>query len=409
MLDCGNMYSDLMNGENQEITDSDQNSAMMASNTFDRLLREIQSSNLNFQLQVSPFSAQISLKKSLVRERDGTYRHPVLPSISSPCKRQSELDYRKELDKLRHDYEEVNNDCALKTEELVDSKKVISTLEAKLAKAEAEVVKIFEERKSEDDIFKKQIKVLQKEIDDQKKEEKCLTKTIKEKDREAVKIQNKCDNLEANVKRLKSDVTVLRNEKKKLDKEKLRKSKVVASKAQMKSITPPSTVTALPALLPVHNNFLNNNDGPIEVCDDIIPVATASQSASAGLSCQSPVDSSSVTTPPQTPCTPPRHATPWLIRTPPDIPISNATLDLQEKGAAIASSDSTITVQEKLKEVIERGQKLDFASVVSLIKNHPWEESKEMVDKDDEYYHDDFENDYDGYASEEIDMKLEEI
>ena len=211
------------------------------------------------------------------------------------------------------------------------------------------------------------------------------------------------------MKRLKSDLTVLRNEKKKLDKEKLRKSKVVASKAQMKNITPPSTVTALPALLPVHNNFLNNNDGPIEVCDDIIPVATASQSASAGLSCQSPVDSSSVTTPPQTPCTPPRHATPWLIRTPPDIPISNATLDLQEKGAAIASSDSTITVQEKLKEVIERGQKLDFASVVSLIKNHPWEESKEMVDKDDEYYHDDFENDYDGYASEEIDMKPEEI
>ena len=92
------------------------------------------------------------------------------------------------------------------------------------------------------------------------------------------------------------------------------------------------------------------------------------------------------------------------------IPISNDTLDLQEKGAAIASSDSTITVQEKLKEVIERGQKLDFASVVSLIKNHPWEESKEIVDNDDEYYHDDFENDYNyGYASEEIDMKLEEI
>ena len=56
--------------------------------------------------------------------------------------------------------------------------------------------------------------MLQREIDDHKKEEKCLTKTIKEKDREAVKIKNKCDNLEANVKRLKSDVTVLRNENK---------------------------------------------------------------------------------------------------------------------------------------------------------------------------------------------------
>ena len=271
------MYSDLMNGGKLEITDSDQNSTMMASNTFDRLLREIQSSNLNFQLQVSPLSAQISVKKSLVRDRDGTYHHPVLPSISSPCKRQCEVACRKELDKLRHDFAEVNNDCAIKTEELVASKKTISTLEAKLTKAEAEVVKIFEEKKSEADILKKQVKVLQKEIDDLKKEEKCLTKTIKEKDREAVKIQNKCDNIEANVKRLKSNATVLRNESKKLEKERLRKSKVIPSKSQMKSITPSSTVTALPSLPPIQKNFLNNNHGPIEVCDDITPVATASQ------------------------------------------------------------------------------------------------------------------------------------
>ena len=41
---------------------------MMASIAFDNILKEIQTSNLNFQLQVSPFSAQISLKKSLVKD-----------------------------------------------------------------------------------------------------------------------------------------------------------------------------------------------------------------------------------------------------------------------------------------------------------------------------------------------------
>ena len=65
-------------------------------------------------------------------------------------------------------------------------------------------------------------------------------------------------------------------------------------------------------------------------------------------------------------------------------------------------SESKMTVQDKLKEAIECGIKLDFESVVSLIQNHPWEESKEMLENDDEYYYGDFENDYQGYSTEEI-------
>ena len=88
---------------------------------------------------MSPFSAQISLKKSLVREKNGTYRSPVAPSTSSSCRSQSESACQKELDKLHHDFAEVVDDCALKAEELVDSKKTVVTLEARLANAEAEV------------------------------------------------------------------------------------------------------------------------------------------------------------------------------------------------------------------------------------------------------------------------------
>ena len=61
-----------------QIPDSDdKNSAMHASNVFHEILDQIQSSNLNFQLQVSPFSAQISLKKSLVRNKTGNMLPPV--------------------------------------------------------------------------------------------------------------------------------------------------------------------------------------------------------------------------------------------------------------------------------------------------------------------------------------------
>ena len=163
------------------MTDSDKNFTTMASNTFDRLLRDIQSSNLNFHLQVSPFSAQISIKKSLVRERDETFRLPVLP--------QCDFAGGKEFDKLCHDCAQAINECANKDEELAASKSTISILAAKLAKAEAEAMKIFNERKFKADILKKQIKVLQSE------------------------------NLEDNVKRLKNEVMFLRNKKKNLEEE----------------------------------------------------------------------------------------------------------------------------------------------------------------------------------------------
>ena len=78
---------------------------MHASNTFDRLLQEIRSSNLNFQLQESPFSAQISIKKSLVKEKNGSFRHP--PVISCKDAKIKALETRanyleKELESILH-------------------------------------------------------------------------------------------------------------------------------------------------------------------------------------------------------------------------------------------------------------------------------------------------------------------
>ena len=60
----------------EDYISSDQHPTMLASNMFYRILNQIQSSNLNFQLQLSPFSAQISLKKSLVKDKSGTVLLP---------------------------------------------------------------------------------------------------------------------------------------------------------------------------------------------------------------------------------------------------------------------------------------------------------------------------------------------
>ena len=44
-----------------------------------------------------------------------------------------------------------------------------------------------------------------------------------------------------------------------------------------------------------------------------------------------------------------------------------------------------VTVQAKLKEVRDGGTKLDFESLVALLKNHPWENSQEQLVNDYEY------------------------
>ena len=56
---------------------------MVASRTFSSILQQIQSSNLNYQLQISPFSATISLKKTPIKDKYGA---PLLPPPQCPPK-----------------------------------------------------------------------------------------------------------------------------------------------------------------------------------------------------------------------------------------------------------------------------------------------------------------------------------
>jgi hypothetical protein len=49
---------------------------MEAPAVFDNILQQIQTSNWNFKLELSPFSANISIKKSFIRNKAGTVLHP---------------------------------------------------------------------------------------------------------------------------------------------------------------------------------------------------------------------------------------------------------------------------------------------------------------------------------------------
>ena len=71
------------NRKMDEFPDSDSNMAMLASNAFENIIDQIRTSNLNFHLQMSPFSASISLKRSLIKEQSGAFRLPPTPRAPS--------------------------------------------------------------------------------------------------------------------------------------------------------------------------------------------------------------------------------------------------------------------------------------------------------------------------------------
>ena len=72
------MCTEFSNERKIKSADSDVTTAMMASMKFNRILQEVQASHLNFQFQLSPFSAVISIKKSFVKEKDGSIHLPSL-------------------------------------------------------------------------------------------------------------------------------------------------------------------------------------------------------------------------------------------------------------------------------------------------------------------------------------------
>ena len=79
---------------------------------FNEILNQIQHSGLNFQLQLSPFGAVISLKKSLVKDKKGDFIIPssyIISGNPNNIKDLSALEYKilmleSKLQKLQNDY-----------------------------------------------------------------------------------------------------------------------------------------------------------------------------------------------------------------------------------------------------------------------------------------------------------------
>ena len=223
---------------------------MVAKRSFDSILEQVQASNLNFQLQVSPFSATISLKKTLIRDKFGNLLLPPSPILPN----HEVFEHQNNLLEL----ESENVSLKKEMQELQISKKssqeTIQILEQKIAKVEASALKLFEERNTEVAVLKKSLKSMNIEIENSKKDSLAKNKFIKEREKEVYKFQQKCQNLEDSLKKSKTDNSSLKSENSKLT-----KRKIVKVKASQNVSTNTSPVKELITLPPSTDHFSNTS------------------------------------------------------------------------------------------------------------------------------------------------------
>ena len=121
----------------EKITNSDYiHPRMLAAQAFDEILDGIQKSNLNYQMQISPFSAFISLKKSLTKDENGSLiLPPVQPAIGADVvKLVTRIhDLESNLAVQKSNYDEVVNELEIAREKVrgleLTKNKVATSLE----------------------------------------------------------------------------------------------------------------------------------------------------------------------------------------------------------------------------------------------------------------------------------------
>ena len=242
---------------------------MSINNTFGSILNEIQLSNLNFSLQVTPFTAYITLKKSVQKDVNGVPATPSPPLLYLLQQAQQViLQLQDENSKLKTSVaalEEKTKSAINEKDVLVDTVKEVNeeaaglaainnNLRDKINEAEKESSKI----KSEKIVLESKIKEARKkydvELNDLQNQVKNLTKTIKTKEKELLHLDKILENTRSTLKNVKSENSQLKTIKSKLEteKRKLENQKVKRDKGKMK-------------LMKSENNDENANEKVVEM------------------------------------------------------------------------------------------------------------------------------------------------
>ena len=226
---------------------------MAINTTFDSILQEIQYSNLNFSIQVTPFAAYITLKKSVQKNLNGDVASPSLPiHVLLRRAHQEILQLQNENNQLKtnaailekkcettelenanlvHKHEEMNKNVEALTamKNILHDK--INVTERENAKKQTELSRLESKTKELKKKHGEELKTLKYQIRDLENENKRKVKEIHDLGRNLENTRSTVKTLKLEKSQLKTCKTKLENEIKKLKKvQKIENEEVLCSK-----------------------------------------------------------------------------------------------------------------------------------------------------------------------------------
>ena len=179
---------------------------MSGNKNFRELVEKLYESDLHFHMSETPFSAQILIRKKLLKNS----KNSASTTASTVATSTSEM-----IDSLKNQIMQLEKN-------IEESSEVNNMLQNKLGKAEAHALKVYEDKKTEVDTLKITLKKSDQEARKLKKELEDEQRITKEKEKMLKKLENKCENLTTNIKNVRTELQRVKNESKKLLKNKIK-------------------------------------------------------------------------------------------------------------------------------------------------------------------------------------------
>ena len=140
---------------------SDFNPTMAASLTFEAILKEVQTSNLNFRIEMSPFSALINLKKSFITNKFGVpIVSPPSHAVINQALQSENLSHTQQMVKLEEIIDNLRSEYENVVLELKDSHETMANLEE--FKHSEEIYKLEESKSTQESDLKLALNDLKK-------------------------------------------------------------------------------------------------------------------------------------------------------------------------------------------------------------------------------------------------------
>ena len=187
-----------------------------AKEVLNDIIQDIKESNLNFSMNITPFSAYITLRSSFTKN--------FVPPVNSKNSASTDKNQRAENHALTEENAELLDKVEILVENNMSSTAKIKVLEEKISKSEASASKSCEEKRQEIISLKLSLKNKDSELANLQKEIKLCNKALKEKEKEEYRLGQKIDNLSESFSKCKSENSTLKAENRKLLKKKPLKS-----------------------------------------------------------------------------------------------------------------------------------------------------------------------------------------